>query len=1226
MKVDSRQLILSITMVAAILTLSFTAFATTLTAPSGFFNVTHNQIAVNHTNGFNNSINVTASNLVPFQAFTVLNGSTSIGPSYHQPNISSICGADGLGLKPRIQIGTSTNTSNSTFQLDGGGSINVSVQLGPGELGCMPGRWFGGLIIRNITNSTDNVTINVTIDIPITSSSAAFNRSAETGISIFNGTMEANSQTYHSYFINASIFPGATSILVNLTSQQFLDMFLLDSAGNLLGKSIGYTDSSIASGPVTNEFYELRIYGNYSSSVPYNGSVIFSSMNLTNSSSPVYPLVLSNPMLPSTAVTYNLVLSNNGTLAMPNVSESSEIALVNRMYGNSSGDYFFLVPDFVNSARFSVNWTGPGSVGIVNYSMLVTAPNGTVVGNSSNVFLSANVSGVDREEFVEIGNLVPGIWKVSVFANNVPSGNKNNYAVTARMFVNPSQWISTNFSSVVNKTFTSSDSPNSSRILQMNLTVPNASLDGSYEGFLGYTTSTGAAFRSPILFSVKSGSIIVNQSLNSSTYTIQDNIGQNGTRTFSIGINNTGSLDIVYNTTSSPALFLDPDHYVNFSFSNTSGILTQKANGTITFNYVLNTSTFNNTEGVYTGWVFFNATEARPSPGHNLTIILNLTNNLRFRFIEILSEGQTDNTINNTVLPEEVLVRFGLDYINGTPLSDNDGYAFGSSITNFTFYMRHSNVSSWTVPVNRSLTNGSMVKKQGALANTSVYTDTLDRFEVWATVPENTLGGLYDFIGVAVYNNTSTYVGSAQFQNKIDVMNAALFMSTNFTGCSFGSSCAPSTFDLTENHSTRVYVLINNYGTVAASPVTVNITESCREINVTTVQENCTGGSSSAGAWTSLTPAAGESCFLSWDIGAQAGGPSCSVSVEGTQTGLWFSSSGINLTVKPNLASSSSSSSSSESTSSSPSSSTTESTSTTTTTETSYLQITKWTSIVDVVQGSSKSTSIVVKNVAGSESQLVTLSAKNLPSGASSSISPSSLNLQAGESGEFTINLSVSESVGIGDYKSQLEASSNKASVTKDFTLRVLPSASSKLKIEANLENYTSEFEILWKELNSTKSSGVNVSSTEVFINQIKTKLEEARAQIALGTDEGYFAASQLLEEVANLLKVAKSQLKVDKQSTGFVFPIDPLYIGIGVGVVAIGFLVYLFLPTKGVNRGGMLSKAADAAGTIKDAAGSAAGKITDAASSIKDTNADQFRKLQEKFRLKKEFKYRYEE
>jgi uncharacterized protein YjbJ (UPF0337 family) len=57
-----------------------------------------------------------------------------------------------------------------------------------------------------------------------------------------------------------------------------------------------------------------------------------------------------------------------------------------------------------------------------------------------------------------------------------------------------------------------------------------------------------------------------------------------------------------------------------------------------------------------------------------------------------------------------------------------------------------------------------------------------------------------------------------------------------------------------------------------------------------------------------------------------------------------------------------------------------------------------------------------------------------------------------------------------------------------------------------------------------------------------------------------------------------------------------------------------------------MLSKAADAAGTIKDAAGSAAGKITDAASSIKDTNADQFRKLQEKFRLKKEFKYRYEE
>jgi len=452
-------------------------------------------------------------------------------------------------------------------------------------------------------------------------------------------------------------------------------------------------------------------------------------------------------------------------------------------------------------------------------------------------------------------------------------------------------------------------------------------------------------------------------------------------------------------------------------------------------------------------------------------------------------------------------------------------------------------------------------------------------------------------------------------------------MSTNFTGCSFGSSCAPSTYELTENHTVRTYVRIDNYGTVAAPSFMVNMTESCSAVNVTTVQENCTGGSSSAGAWTGLTPAAGESCILSWDIGAQAGGPNCGVNVEATQTGLWFSSSGINLTINPKLASSSGGSSSSSESSSSSSTSTEATTTTATTTaETGYLQITKWTSIVEVVQGGSKNTSVVVKNINEDANQVVSLAARNLPSGASASVSPESLSLSAGNSGEFTVTFKVPESVGVDDYASQLEASSNKATITKDFTLRVLPGEAAKVKIAADLANYTLEFDLFLKELNATKASGTNVSSTEAIAEQIRAKIAEAQAQVALGTDAGYFAASQILEEVANLLNTAKSQLKVDKQSAGFKFPIDPLYIGIAVGVVAIGFLVYLFLPTKGINMSKPIAKAGDAAGAVKDAAGTAAGKVTDAAGSVKDTTVDQFKKLQEKFRLKKEFKYRYEE
>jgi uncharacterized protein YjbJ (UPF0337 family) len=242
------------------------------------------------------------------------------------------------------------------------------------------------------------------------------------------------------------------------------------------------------------------------------------------------------------------------------------------------------------------------------------------------------------------------------------------------------------------------------------------------------------------------------------------------------------------------------------------------------------------------------------------------------------------------------------------------------------------------------------------------------------------------------------------------------------------------------------------------------------------------------------------------------------------------------------------------------------------------------------------------------------------------SISPESKVINGGNSGEFVVTFAVPESIAVKDYPGKFQASNSDSSTEQDFTLHVLPGAAAKVKISSDLVNFTSEFELLWKEINSTKSSGVNVNATEELAIQIRDKLSEAQAQIAIGTDEGYFAASQLLEEVANLLNTAKSQLKADKKSAGFVWPVDPLYIGIGVGVAAIGFLVYLFLPSKNASGINIGKHVGNAAGAAKDVAGSAAGKVTDAAGTVKDATTDQFKKLQEKFRLKKDYKYKYEE
>lgn len=259
-----------------------------------------------------------------------------------------------------------------------------------------------------------------------------------------------------------------------------------------------------------------------------------------------------------------------------------------------------------------------------------------------------------------------------------------------------------------------------------------------------------------------------------------------------------------------------------------------------------------------------------------------------------------------------------------------------------------------------------------------------------------------------------------------------------------------------------------------------------------------------------------------------------------------------------------------------------------------------------------------MKNTNDTLTQTVTLKVIELNSTITAAVSPASASIAAGQTADFVATFSVPNDTTVSSYGGKFEASSDKAAVTKDFSIHVLPGEEAKVQINSSFADLKTQVLNFWKELNDTKGVGVNVSATDSIFAQVKAKLDEAEAALALGTDQGYFTASQLIEEIRNLLDTAKAQLKVDTQAAGFVFPVNPLYIGIGVGIAVVGFLVYLFLPTK--KAGGFK------VGSPGEKAGAVAGKVTGAAGAVKDTTNDQFKKLQEKFKLKREYKYKYEE
>jgi len=736
---------------------------------------------------------------------------------------------------------------------------------------CKPGRyWTNSLTIVNQRINAENLTISVMIDIPINTSNSA--NLPTTGIASFDGQMPVNATTYQSYFFDTSEVTNATGVYVNISwndSSKNLDLFLVDNATtpNLLAKAIstnGTSESLYSFLPTTPAMYEIRIYGNSTSAVSYTGNLIFTTLDSTNRTLS-FEIKNANTI---TSQTFNI--NNTGNITLSSISETKNIYWVKRYLSSGTRNFTFITPSaYTSKIKVSLNWTGES-----NYSFTIYDPNDNVKGISTGRYMNANISGVVQEVYNETVPATDGSWKVEIKNN---TNVTDNYNLTIYQYVSSvSDWLVTNYTNMtfVNRTY------NNSRDIQMNLTVPNSTMDGLYEGYLRYVASSGALIEIPISVNVTTPMLVVNGTIGSMTYTINENYGVNLTRYYNFSINNTGFYDMPVTITNSSQNLTFGNYKAYFIF-NTFSTVPNYSSHNLGLNVTLNSTI---PAGLYEGWIYFNATNeienlsSHPYRNFNLTLKLNLTGNLSVRVTNVVSKYNS-NEVNGS-LDENVTFKTLVTYINGTNVTS-------LNISNITYVRIYEPNASYWYPNS----SGSLV------INKCYLSDPLDAIQTswyWinGTVPANIPGGIYRvYVGANHSRNSYNYSGEGG--------NAYLVI--NNTGLNM-STLNSTSISLSANSTYTFVVNVSNLGPFVASSATIQFNESCSgySVVVTGATGACSVVSQVTDTFTISPYAYNTSCLVWWTVTA---GPSavtaCMANIigAGPSTNKWFNPYGINVTI-----------------------------------------------------------------------------------------------------------------------------------------------------------------------------------------------------------------------------------------------------------------------------------------------------------------------------------------
>lgn len=1090
------------------------------------------EIFLNYSNiptAYNQTITIVANSSNSISIDVLVNDSSRLSENYTQSNTLTTCKNDFV-----IIARNSTGNGNTVYSLSPGSSANFTLafNLSSSLRSCKPGRYYtNNFIIRNATNSAENLSISVQVDLPISSNNLENVNLPYVGIASFNGELPANATTYHSYYFNTSEVENATSVYINISgweSSQDVDLFLFDSSGNLLSKSIDKTGTSeslfynfLPSSPT---MYEIRLYGNSTSPITYQGNVIFSTLNSTSRS---FDFGVRNV---STLTNQEFVLNNIGNLTLSNVQESKDLYHVNRFSDNKAKNFTFLVPDstVTSKLKISLNWTGAS-----NYSLYLYNPSGSLVASSINKYPYANVSNAMQEEYVETASITKGVWRAEV-KNNTPI--TDSYTLTIYQYVyNASSWIATNYSTM---TFNRTGLSNYTSTVNLTLTVPNNSMDGLYEGYIRYTSSSNQLINIPITINVTTPMLVVNNTLESTTFTLDENYGFNLTRSVTFQVNNTGFYDMIIDITNSSGILTCnavltsscSGSYTNFTFNSFSGI------GSYNYQNLTVNVTFNSSlpQGAYDGWIFINATNetenlsSHPYRTFNLTFRLNLTNALIVRTTSATS-ADGDNIVNLSSTPENVTVNAIVSYINGT-VNITDLYLNWTDPTdltkNFTgVWLIEPNVS-YRYPVSGSLKiyNGT---------NPIYYNDI---YSINVTIPDDASGmpgGVY-----AVYVNVSHKRDSFSYSGYGD----GAYITVNNTGLYMELISYPSS--LSNGTSGTVNVSIKNYGALAASSAKIKINLGSL-LSYSSTSTNCPSPTTGQETTFSLSAFNSTGCWVAWNVSAGQTAGTSVTTINGTSD-RWFG----NLSFSTTITKPSEEGGEGGATPTMP-------------TYVADLEFSKAETLVLVQQNSSNVTEVQVNNT-GNISQDITFRIENI-NPTWYTINASSATLAPRKTAGFKITFTVGD-VESKDYTGKYNVTSVSKTITKDFTLRVVPALAKQIQINDSLLLYKTQMVALEEEINQSKQKGVNVTLAEAKLRELKSLIERAEDYINHGD---YFSANQLLTDIKSLIDQVKQELEAAKEikakeSRKKTF----MWIGVGAGVIVVVVLVYLFWPVKGYQPG----------------------------------------------------------
>lgn len=1092
-------------------------------SPERQFNVTPDNIWLNWTTQDKENITITANESFNITV-EILSENTNIVPIYWEtPAIP-------LSILVMNESGEYTNTIGP---INGGSSSNITLIGNYSEY--LPGRYFGGLTIRNNTDVSENLTINLTVDIPI-----SFDESD--GMGIFIGTFPANATSYHSYYFNTSGILNATAAFIVLSSEsRDMNFFLFDQYGKLKEKSI-YTAIFPGNPPETpysgfllysylpeNEMWEIRIYGNISNSSDYFGGVFLNTLNATDTDSGErIELIDFGDLNASDSKSSNITLKNEGNLTVENIelftdmpaigpSESGNMGFYHEDTFQESGDreFDFLATNDSIEIIAVMNWTGSSS-----YNISIYKPDGSLFKSSYNESNNAKITNATREEFVLVNSsdVKEGFWKIKIKNTTLSA---ENYTLKIWMFYNSGQWftISPAFIQQLNATMNVS--------IVADFTTPNNLPDGVYRGNLMVVGNDAPSLVIPFEFNLTTPMLFVNNSLRNSTIKIDENIGSNLTKEFSIIINNTGTYDFNLTTKNSSVLSKDSTHKMGLSYSAPETIPAHSS-GLLNVTIDINTVNTSDVTGQYRGWAYLNASDSHPYQGFNLTIQVNLTNQINVEVIDIVTNnsGSDDNVIFDPSLPTVAKIVFNVFYVNGTQIT---GDIICNNVTNFKKIWLYEPNASYTYPTSGNLTY---------INSTETCDDPQDsgNYTLNITIPAGRPGGSYE-IHALVNTTGNKLTGESDGPEVLVINNTGLKMSI------VGDQ---PPYSMVANTTKIINVSINNYGLLEATNSSIRfMIKGCLESSSYYSYTNCNVSASGTRVNISSIPSGNTSwCYVAWNIKTVGSADSCTPTINGT-AGVWFGNLSLGITVTE-------------------ANETTPITPTPNITTPGYnysLIFTKAESLILIKQNSTNSTVVVVKNI-GNITQLVNFSILTLSS-SWFTLNATSANISANSSATFLVTFRVGI-VDMSDYGGTFKAASRNKTITSDFTLRVLPSDANRTYINDMITSYRTQMLNFSNVINQSKQQGYNTSDAESHLQDLIAKIQEAEGYISQNDYGSAYLTLGLIESLLGDTRdaIAGMEKTTEPPQGGTIFDMLTLII-IGVGVISVIVLAYLFWPSK---------------------------------------------------------------